>query len=160
MKVLDLQCDAGHLFEGWFASHDDFLHQQQHQMVTCPLCSSAVIHKRLSAPRLNLGATELPPTTPATAQTSAASDVAAYHPDHAALQQLQAAYLSLARQVMANTEDVGERFASEARDIHQGLAPERGIRGHATPEEAQALAEEGIAVLPLPVAGALNEPLH
>ena len=159
MKVLDLQCDSGHLFEGWFASHDDFLHQQAQQMLNCPMCSSAVISKRLSAPRLNLGATEMPvPPKPSESKTTATADVAAFQPEH--VKQLQAAYLALARQVISNTEDGGERFVSEARDIHQGLAPERGIRGHATPEDARALAEEGIAVLPLPVPDALKGPLH
>ena len=85
----------------------------------------------------------------------------ALNPEQAqTLQQLQAAYLTMLRQVVQNTEDVGDRFASEARKIHEGQAPERGIRGHATPDEAQALAEEGIAVVPLPVPEVLKGPLH
>jgi hypothetical protein len=64
---------------------------------------------------------------------------------------LQAAFLKAVRHVMANTENVGERFAEEARKIHYGEAPERGIRGKTTPKETEALLEEGIAVLPLPV---------
>ncbi len=64
------------------------------------------------------------------------------------------------RQIMANTEDVGERFAEEARRIHYGETEARGIRGQTTPDEAQALAEEGIEVVSLAVPAALKDPLQ
>lgn len=64
---------------------------------------------------------------------------------------LQAAYLQLARRIVSETEDVGERFAEEARKIHYGETEERGIRGQASREETEALMEEGIAVMPLPL---------
>ena len=73
---------------------------------------------------------------------------------------LQAAWLELVKQVMANTEDVGERFAEEARKIHYGETEERGIRGQASREETQALLEEGIGVLPLPIPTGLKGPLQ
>ena len=57
MKVLDLQCRSEHVFEGWFASEEDFQSQLQRGLVQCPLCGDEQVHKRLSAPRLNLGAT-------------------------------------------------------------------------------------------------------
>ena len=66
----------------------------------------------------------------------------------------------MVRHVMANTDDVGERFAEEARRIHYGETEERGIRGQASPEETEALIEEGIAVLPLPIPKALKGPLQ
>lgn len=56
MKVLDLGCDRGHLFEGWFASEADYTDQLTKGLLTCPSCHSAQVQKRLSAPRLNLGA--------------------------------------------------------------------------------------------------------
>ena len=62
--------------------------------------------------------------------------------------------------VMANTEDVGERFPEEARRIHYGESEERGIRGRASPRDTEALLEEGIGVLPLPVPDALKETLQ
>ena len=62
--------------------------------------------------------------------------------------------------MLANTEDVGERFADEARRIHYGEAAERGIRGQATPDEREALRDEGIEVMPLPLPAALKEPLQ
>ena len=74
--------------------------------------------------------------------------------------ELQAAGMQLVKQVMANTEDVGERFAEEARKIHYGETDERGIRGQASAEETAALIEEGIGVLPLPLPKALKGPVQ
>ena len=139
MKVLDLQCSNRHVFEGWFASEDDYANQLSRGLVSCPLCADVSITKKLSAPRLNLGS---PRDEPAARQDV----VAAVNPDQA----LQAAWLALAQQVMANTDDVGEKFAEEARKIHYGEAETRGIHGKASHEEAMALAEEGISFLPLP----------
>jgi hypothetical protein len=72
----------------------------------------------------------------------------------------QAVWMRAVRHVLANTEDVGERFAEEARRIHYGEAESRGIRGQASTEEAQALTEEGIEVAVLPLPAALKEPLQ
>jgi hypothetical protein len=145
MKVLDLQCSNRHVFEGWFASEDDFANQLSRGLVSCPLCADVSITKKLSAPRLNLGS---PRDEPAARQDV----VAAVNPDQA----LQAAWLALAQQVMANTDDVGEKFAEEARKIHYGETQERGIRGKATPEETESLLEEGIAVVALALPEALK----
>ncbi|HWI81039.1 DUF1178 family protein [Ramlibacter sp.] len=147
MKVLDLQCSAHHQFEGWFASEEEFQGQLGRGLVECPLCGDRAVVKLLSAPRLNLGAAA---PAPAGKQEVMAT------PDAG----LQAAWLKMVRHVMANTEDVGERFAEEARKIHYGEAGERGIRGQATPEQTRALLEEGIGVLPLPIPKALKEPLQ
>ena len=68
LKVFDLQCEHSHIFEGWFGSHDDYDAQQARGLVTCPVCGSASITKRLSAPRLNvshLHAPAQPPAVPA-----------------------------------------------------------------------------------------------
>ena len=54
LKVFDLQCEHGHIFEGWFGSHEDYDAQQARGLVSCPVCASATITKRLSAPRLNV----------------------------------------------------------------------------------------------------------
>ena len=76
------------------------------------------------------------------------------------LQQLQAAMVKMVRHVMANTEDVGTQFAEEARKIHYGEREERNIRGQATREETEALIDEGIDVMPLPVPENLKGPLQ
>ena len=64
------------------------------------------------------------------------------------------------REVMANTENVGDRFADEARKMHYGEAEERGIRGQATRQQTESLLEEGIAVMPLPLPASLKETLQ
>ena len=143
MKVIDLRCHNGHGFEGWFASDDEFLEQNGRGLIACPLCADSVIVRLPSAPRLNLsGAREAAPQTPPPQP----------HP--------QALWLKAVRHVLANTEDVGQRFADEARRIHYGEATERGIRGQATADEREALRDEGIDVMPLPLPEALKEPLQ
>jgi len=148
MKVLNLQCSQAHGFEGWFASEDDFQDQLGRGLVECPLCGDAHVSKLPSAPRLNFGASAPAAAAPKQEVMSTPNP------------QLQAAWMQLVQQVMANTEDVGERFAEEARKIHYGETEERGIRGQASREETQALLEEGIGVLPLPIPKGLKGPLQ
>jgi hypothetical protein len=106
-----------------------------------------VIVRLPSAPRLNLsGASE--PAAPAAAP--AADDAAA----------LQARWLQMVRHVVANTEDVGERFAEEARRIHYGESEERAIRGQASAQEREALRDEGIEVHPLPIPAGFKDSLQ
>ena len=163
MKVLDLQCLQGHAFEGWFSSEDDFQRQLSTGLLTCPMCGEADVTKLPSAPRLNLsGATE-----PATAQraarpTSTPTQLAATNDAVASLpsQALQAAWLQMVRQVMANTEDVGQRFAEEARRMHYGESESRGIRGQATAAQTEELLDEGIAVMPLPLPDGFEDTLQ
>lgn len=159
MKVLDLQCAHQHGFEGWFGSEEDFTSQLARGLVTCPMCGDAQVHKKLSAPRLNLrgGRPESEaPAVPATSGTVAMSNHGAT-PDIAAM---HARVLKALREVMANTEDVGERFADEARAMHSGEVEHRQIRGQASPQEALELMEEGIEVIALPMVPAVKETLQ
>ena len=152
MKVLDLQCAQRHRFEGWFASEQDFTDQLARDLVECPVCASRAITKLLSAPRLSLGHHRDPAQTTQGKQTvvaPASSEMA-----------LQAAWLAMAKRVVANTDDVGEAFADEARKMHYGEAEQRGIRGQATREETEALMEEGIEVMPLPLPEAFKGQLQ
>ncbi|MGZ5181808.1 MAG: DUF1178 family protein [Ramlibacter sp.] len=146
MKVLNLQCSQRHVFEGWFGSDEEFQGQLARGLLECPMCGDTAVAKLPSAPRLNLGAQP----EPAPRQDVVSMPEAA----------LQRAWLKMVRHVMSNTEDVGERFAEEARRIHYGESEERGIRGQASPEETEALLEEGIGVLPLPVPKALKGPVQ
>jgi hypothetical protein len=150
MKVLDLACPHGHVFEGWFGSEDDFQSQVARKLVECPMCGDTAVVKKLSAPRLNFGA------TPSAAPSAPAREVASLPSDP----QLQAAWLKMVRHVVENTEDVGSQFAEEARRIHYGESDERNIRGQATPQETEALLDEGIAVMPLPMPKALKGPIQ
>ncbi|MFT3816257.1 MAG: DUF1178 family protein [Rubrivivax sp.] len=155
MKVLNLRCASGHGFEGWFASEDDFLGQNGRGLIECPVCADRTVVRLPSAPRLNLSGAGAPapdakPVGPAPQRPEAGDP----RPE------LQAAWLHAVRHLMANTEDVGERFAEEARRIHYGETPQRGIRGQTTDEERRSLSDEGIEVVSIPVPRALKEPLQ
>ena len=172
MKVLDLQCAQHHTFEGWFGSEDDFQSQLTRGLVECPICADKAIVKMPSAPRLNFGGHRapiesapqtgepIPSTTPnATENTGVASEeVAPVQPGPT--QEQQAAFFKALRHVIANTEDVGDRFATKARAMHYGDLEPRSIRGQATPREAVELMEEGINVMALPMPAALKETLQ
>lgn len=148
MKVLDLQCPSQHTFEGWFASEDDFQRQLESGLVECPVCSATAVSKRLSAPRLNLSHNSRDSTQALEAQAVVAVPA----------QSEQAQLLHRLRHMVAQSEDVGEKFADEARKMHYGEAVERSIRGQASAQQTKELLEEGIAVMPLPAL--LKEPLH
>ena len=176
MKVLDLQCQHGHSFEGWFGSEDDFQNQLSAALVQCPLCGDGSVHKKLSAPRLNFGAGR--DAVQAQTDTGNAINLGAACARSTGVSEdndrstpagmqpmahnpaLQAAWLKVARRVLEQTEDVGTQFAQEARKIHYGEAKERGIRGEATRDQTLELLDEGINVLPLNLQIILKEPLH
>jgi hypothetical protein len=167
MKVLDLCCAEGHAFEGWFASETDFQAQLVEQLIECPICGAKSLTRRPSAPRLNLsGATDsakLPAPVRSVGPQGPAVAAAPAERGHAVglpTPDLQAMWLHAVREVMKQTVDVGDRFPEEARRIHYGEAEARGIRGHATPQERAALADEGIEVMPLPVPVALRGPVQ
>lgn len=146
MKVLNLRCAHDHRFEGWFASGEDFESQSAGSLVECPLCGDKDIERLPSAPRLNVMALREPPaTSPAPAEPGV---------------QLQSLWMRAVRHMMDHTEDVGERFPEEARRIHYGEVEERGIRGRASRADADALREEGIEVVAVPVPAALKGPLQ
>ena len=136
MKVLDLRCGDGHAFEGWFASEDDFADQLTRGDIACPLCASAVISRLPSAPRLQVSRHAAPAVQAAPAQTALT---------------MQSQWMRAVRHVMTSTEDVGDRFPEEARRMHYGETEERAIRGRASREDAEALREEGIEVVALPL---------
>lgn len=185
MKVLNLQCGQAHGFEGWFGSEEDYQSQCARGLVSCPMCGDAQIVKLPSAPRLNLGAAQ-PLTGPSTTSAKAGANAGASaganvdpgagpgavegEPNHlpaaaspaqpGQLQQMQAALMHAVRQVLANTEDVGQHFADEARKMHYGEAKERGIRGQVTREESEALQDEGIEVMALPMLESLKGSLQ
>jgi hypothetical protein len=149
MKVLNLHCGQGHVFEGWFAGEDDFQAQLGQGLLECPMCGTHEVRKALSAPRLNLGA-RAPASPPSNEAAPAPAPGAA----------LQAAWLSAARRIMAESEDVGARFTEEARRMHYGEASQRAIRGQASLEETAQLLDEGIPVVPLPLPAATKGTLQ
>ena len=153
MKVLNLVCPHEHRFEGWFASEVDYLSQTERGLVECPLCGDNSVTRLPSAPHVHTSnAREAAPAPAAPARPAG--------PDSPVALTQQAAWLRAVRHVMAHTDDVGDRFAEEARRMHYGETEERAIRGQATRAQAQSLVDEGIAVMPLPLPPALKGPLQ
>ena len=140
MKVYNLFCAHEHRFEGWFASEEDFVSQSDRNMVECPVCGNSAVKRLPSAPHLSLSRAPAPPD------------------DSEA--RLAEQWLDMAREVIANTDDVGDRFPEEARRIHYREIPARAIRGVASPDERTALAEEGIEALAFPLPAVLKQVLQ
>jgi hypothetical protein len=145
MKVLNLSCAHGHRFEGWFGSDDDFASQCERGLVECPLCGDKVIARLPSAPRVHVSKAR-EPQGPSSAPAG----------DSPVEVTTQVAWLRAVQHVISNTDDVGDRFAEEARRIHYGEVDGRAIRGRATRDEARALIEEGIEVMSLPMPAAIK----
>jgi hypothetical protein len=170
MIVFDLECEHGHTFEGWFGSSDDFESQRTRGLVQCPMCDTQQVSKKLSAPRINLGAAEPVGPKAATQKPSNEITVAPQHQAQAAsklspeaaetMQKMQELWVEMAKHVVANTEDVGSSFAEEARKIHYKETPDRNIRGVTSADEAAALREEGIDVHAFPLPAALKGPVQ
>lgn len=160
LKVFDLQCERSHVFEGWFASADAYESQKAGGLLSCPVCNSNNVNRKVSAARLNVGHlkrerleglgarktdADMPPQAgPGDAQTGAPA------PENTELARIQAELFRQVRKVLRETENVGNRFAEESRRIHYGDAEQRAIKGTATPQERNELAEEGIAVTLIP----------
>jgi hypothetical protein len=151
-----LNCAKGHEFESWFQSSSAFDKLAKRKAVACPDCGSSKVEKALMAPSVKTSKAkrriEAEPASeaPAKPEAPAAGSIAM-----ASLPPEQRAFIDAMRKirdhVKQNSEYVGPRFAEEARKIHHAEAEARGIHGEATPEEAKALLDDGIEVLPLPV---------
>jgi hypothetical protein len=150
MIVFDVICEAGHRFEGWFASAKDFGSQKRRGLVQCPSCGSAKVRRIPSAARINLGA-EAPKPAKAPEKTPQMEGK-----DPFAIAQML--YSNMLDELLTKTEDVGKDFPAEARRIFYEETPARAIRGQATDKEHDELVDEGIPVarLPVPPRGTLN----
>jgi len=146
MIVFDLLCDAGHRFEGWFGSAADFDTQRERKQLCCPSCGSSSVERVPSAARVNFGAQEPKPPTPAP-KPQRTPEMEGKDPFAIA----QILYSRMLDELFAKTEDVGREFPAEARKIFYEEAPARGIRGEATAEEHEQLLEEGIPVARVPI---------
>ena len=149
-----LVCEHEHPFEGWFGSSADYEDQQASGLVECPTCASHAVRKQIMAPAV--ARTDLD-RAPAPADETAAGVPAVVEAPApmVMMTERERAFRALLRAVRehveATAENVGPRFADEARKMHEGLSAFRAIYGEATPEEARALAEDGIEALPLPI---------
>ncbi|MEM7360747.1 MAG: DUF1178 family protein [Pseudomonadota bacterium] len=145
MIIYDLICDANHEFEGWFKDADDMSSQQAGGLLTCPLCDSANVSKKLTAPKLNKKSNSLPASSSATQEVAIAGGQS---PEKFA--QLQEMLGKVHDYIEQNFTDVGNRFAEEAISIHRGEKDAANIRGTASQEQLEEMAEEGVAAVPLP----------
>ncbi len=134
MIKFSLHCGSGHDFEGWFRDNGDFDAQSKRGFVECPVCGSGKVAKALMAPAVY------------TARKRESVALALSADQKRIMGELKA----LGEKMRAGAEDVGERFAEEARKIHFGETEARGIYGRATAEEAASLHEDGVEFLPLP----------
>ena len=138
-----LRCVFEHPFEGWFSASSDYDDQHARGLLECPLCGSRDIAKQIMAPAVR----------GTKAHRSSAPDAApgaAPEPTPEARQMMMAAMGEVRRHVEENFDYVGDTFAREARDIHDGKSELRGIYGEATPAEVRGLLEDGVSVAPLP----------
>ena len=136
----DLICDKGHGFDGWFRDSAAFEKQIKRHLVSCTHCGSEDVSKQIMAPGI-------PVKSNRKADASQKMVAGAVDPRTQKLMQMMR---EVRKNVEANAEYVGDRFADEARKIHYAESEKRGIYGEAKPEEAKALIEEGIEVHPLP----------
>jgi hypothetical protein len=129
-----LSCDHGHGFEAWFGSSSDYDDQAERGLVECPICGSRGVSKQIMSPSVK-----------GTKKSAPTSDMAA---------RMQSMMMEAAREVRAHVEQnfdyVGDAFAREARDIHEGRSEKREIYGEATPADVKKLKDDGVPVAPLP----------
>jgi hypothetical protein len=147
-----LRCDDGHEFDGWFSDSTSFEKQAKRGLVECPACGSAKVHRALMTPAVPRKGNTRPEPTPAPAAKAKRGRrwPVQNGPNGRMPAQMYAMLQRLRAEIEANCEHVGPRFAEEARKIHKGESEERGIYGETTPEEAEALAEEGINIASIP----------
>ena len=154
-----LVCDQGHTFESWFSNADGYETQVKRGFVECPACQSKQVAKAMMSPSVSTSrrkeamraqAASIEVSAP---QTAPAPPLAPAQPMalmDEGQQAMRAMVRELHQKLTENSTDVGDRFTSEARDMQSGEAPARPIHGRATLEQAKALIEEGVPVMPLP----------
>lgn len=138
MIVFDLGCENNHRFEGWFASGEDFEQQIGSKLVACPLCGNANVVRLPHVSHLKTGGKERGPRNASSSQQQYANVG-------------NEMLAKLVEHIVENTDDVGAAFPEEARKIHYQETPERRIRGTASRDEVEALKDEGIEVVALPI---------
>ena len=130
MIVFDLRCASDHVFEAWFGSSDSYEDQRARGLVSCPVCGSTKVAKALMAPRLSTTTGERSP---------------------AEVKAMLGALASAQAKALESSRWVGDRFAAEARAMHEGERTHEPIHGRASLADAKALADDGVPVAPLPL---------
>ncbi len=149
----NLRCAEGHAFESWFQSSSAYESQERRQLVSCPVCGSTKVERAIMAPQI-VGRKGRESTAPAPAPVpapAAESPAPSSTPLLMAQErELRAKLRELRDHIVKNADNVGERFPNEARKMHYGEIDHRPIYGEASPDEAKALIEEGVEVMPIP----------
>ena len=135
MIRFNLSCEQEHQFDGWFSSSHDFDLQIDRGLLTCPSCESPKVSKSLMAPSLSnrQSNNSLLESVPVIGRQQYINEIK-----------------ELRERITRDAEDVGRKFPEEARKIHYGETPPRGIVGQADREEVSALLDEGVEIMPLP----------
>jgi len=141
MVIYNLLCKKKHSFEGWFPSFEDYQKQAEKKLISCPTCGSTKVEKIPHACAVHVKKEQ--PAPPAKKPEPAPPAL----PSPAEFKEM---LIRVHHYVKQNFEDVGTRFAEEAKQIHKGVAAERPIHGTATVQEAKDLVEEGVSFVALP----------
>lgn len=146
MIVFDLSCAAGdHRFEAWFASSDSFADQQARGLIGCPVCGDCAVKKAVMAPRIGAKSNQLTVQAPTTRDDGAAAGQIS--PE--LVRKMMAEIAAKQAEMLPQSRWVGRDFADAARAMHEGRAADDLIHGQTSPQEAQALRDDGIAAMPL-----------
>jgi hypothetical protein len=145
MVIYNLVCAKNHSFEGWFPSFQDYQKQAEKKLLACPTCGSKKVEKVPHACAVHVKKDEPAPPQKRQPQPEAAAPTQQLSPV-----EFKEMLIRVYHHVRTNFEDVGPRFAEEAREMHNGAVEERPIHGTVTSQEAQDLAEEGVPFIALP----------
>ncbi len=159
MIVFDLSCHpAGHRFEGWFRSSEDFARQQDAGLLCCPECGSSDVAKAVMAPAVGRKGNQLPAVRrepvegePLPPNDPPGGQVATMTPE---MRHALDTLIRLQKAALEKSRWVGGEFADQARAMHYGEQEAEAIHGSATHEEVEDLIDEGVEIAPLPFPGA------
>jgi hypothetical protein len=146
--VFDLCCAAGdHRFEAWFASSDSFADQQARGLIACPVCGDSDVSKAVMAPRVGAKSNQQADRPPVAATPVPLSADGSLSVD--LVRRAIAGIAARQAEMLPQSRWVGRDFAAAARAMHEGRAAAKLIHGQVSPEEAEALHDDGIAAMPL-----------
>lgn len=142
MVIYNLICKKKHAFEGWFPSFEDYQKQADKKLISCPTCGTTKVEKMPHACAVHVKKEQRAPAKKTSHEPAPEAQLSPV--------EFKEMLIRVHHYVKQNFEDVGPRFAEEARQIHKGESAERPIHGTATAREAKDLAEEGVPFVPLP----------
>jgi hypothetical protein len=152
MIAFDLSCSAGHQFEGWFASSTDFDAQRAQGLVNCPVCNDGMVDKALSVPNIGRKGNQAVRSQSQSPlpETPTGGEVTNNPVLPPVMIEMMQKLANAQTELLKDSQWVGREFAETARAIHYGEEGDRQIHGETSLGEAQALAEEGVSIAPLP----------